>query len=88
MVHFLNGMASAAALIAGVLFCKFWRETRDRLFMWFAFAFWIFAINWALLATVSLDERLHYLFVIRLAGFCLILASVIEKNRGASDRRR
>jgi hypothetical protein len=82
MVPFLNGVAATCALVTGVLFLRFWRETLDRLFMWFALAFWTFAANWTLIALASApDESRHYIFLLRLAGFVLILVSVIDKNR-------
>jgi uncharacterized protein DUF5985 len=86
MVQFLNGVSATSALVAGVLFLRFWRDTADRLFLWFALAFWLFAVNWGVLATSAvLDERRHLLYVIRLAGFCLIFLAVIEKNRKVSS---
>jgi hypothetical protein len=85
MVPFLNGVAACASLVAGVLFLRFWRETGDRLFLWFALAFWMFAANWLALAIVQpADEARHWFYVLRLAGFVLILAAVVEKNRATT----
>ena len=59
-------------------FARFWRESADRLFVCLAAAFWIFAVNYAVLGMLPLaDERRAYAFALRLVGF-----------RGDSDRRR
>jgi hypothetical protein len=82
MVPFLNGVAACASLVAGVLFLRFWRETSDRLFLWFALAFWMFAANWTgVIILQPPQETRHWFYMLRLAGFALILAAVIEKNR-------
>lgn len=82
MHPFLNGISACGSLIAGVLFLKFWRETRERLFVWFALAFWMFALNWGAISLLQpADEARHLYFVPRLMGFLLILAAIIDKNR-------
>lgn len=82
MVIFLNGVSACAAGISALMFATFWRDTADRLFLRFAFAFSMFAINYAALAMVPpAEEARHWLYVIRLIGFALILAAVVDKNR-------
>ncbi|HYO08821.1 MAG TPA: DUF5985 family protein [Tepidisphaeraceae bacterium] len=79
---FLLGMAVMAAAVAGLFFLRFWRRTRDRLFIIFAVAFWLMGLNWLLLAAVGRDEtKLASLYAIRLLAFCLILFAVVDKNR-------
>ena len=83
MLPFLNGVSACASLVAGVLFLRFWRETADRLFVWFALAFWLFAAHWAALAIAQPpDEARHLFYLLRLGGFALILVAIVEKNRG------
>jgi hypothetical protein len=82
MHPFLNGVSACGSLIAGVLFLKFWRESRERLFVWFALAFWMFAVNWGAISLLQPADEARYLyFVPRLMGFLLILAAIIDKNR-------
>jgi hypothetical protein len=82
MQAFLNGVATCASLIAGVQFARFWRDTGDRLFLWFALAFWMFASNWAATAVLNpAEEARHLYYLLRLAGFVLILIGVYDKNR-------
>jgi hypothetical protein len=82
-VHpFINGISACGSLIAGVLFLKFWRDTHDRLFLWFAFAFWMFAVNWSAVALIAPTEEARYIYFLpRLVGFVLILWAIVDKNR-------
>jgi len=86
MHPFLNGLSAFGSLIAGVLFLRFWHDTGERLFLWFALAFWMFAINWSGIALVSPADEASYLFYVpRLGGFVLILAAIVDKNRSRSE---
>lgn len=81
MKVFLNGVAASASVIGGVLFMRFWRETGDRLFLWFALAFWMFASNWVAISLIApADEVRHLFYLLRLAGFLLILVGIYQKN--------
>ena len=82
IVTFLNGATTAGCAIAGLVFLKFWRESNDRLFFAFALAFWILAIDYAVLGVVAFaTERRVYVFLFRLLAFGLILAGIVDKNR-------
>jgi hypothetical protein len=81
MVPFLNGVTACAGLLSGLMFLRFFRQTSDRLFMWFAFAFWTLSAHWVALAIAQpADEARHWFYVIRLLAFVLILIGVAEKN--------
>lgn len=67
-----------------MFFLRFWRKTRDRLFMIFAIAFWTLGVNWLALAFFNQDEIRTALYTVRLAAFVLILAGVWDKNRPRS----
>jgi hypothetical protein len=83
----LLAMTAMASLGVAVFFLRFWRRTRDRLFAWFALAFTLFAANWTVLASLSpSQEARHLVYLIRLAGFALIIQGVVEKNRGTGPR--
>lgn len=87
MIDFLSGAVTLAYFIAGVFFLKFWRKTRDRLFFRFATAFWLFALNQVVIfAMGATDERAGYAYILRIAGFIIILFAVVEKNAASSDR--
>ena len=80
--QFFWGALSICALIAGLFFLRFWKETRDRLFLFFCLAFWTLALHWVGLGIANPGvETRHYLFVLRLAAFVLIVVGIIDKNR-------
>jgi hypothetical protein len=82
VVLFLNGMSAAGSLVAGVLFLRFWLDVGDRLFLWFALAFFVFAAHWSAISLLQpAVEARHWFYVIRLIGFGLIFAAIIDKNR-------
>jgi hypothetical protein len=56
--------------------------SRDRLFRFFSIAFWILAAHWTALGIVNpAEETRHYLYLLRLLAFAVILVGVIDKNR-------
>ncbi len=80
----LSGAATMGFLIAGLFFFRFWRRTRDSLFLAFAIAFWLLGLNQALLVltNVPVEER-SWLYLLRLAAFAIILWSIGKKNQRA-----
>ena len=81
-LDFLAGAVSFGFLAAGLFFLRFWRRTRDGLFLAFALAFSLLGVGQALLtfSSVLVEER-SWLFLIRLAAFSLILVAIVRKNR-------
>ncbi|HEX8569173.1 MAG TPA: DUF5985 family protein [Caulobacteraceae bacterium] len=81
---FVSGMIAMGYIVAGLLFLRFWRRTGDGLFAVFAAAFWLFALNQALVALLGVegDER-GWIYLLRLAAFSLIIAAVLRKNLGS-----
>ena len=87
MNRFLLGLLTALAGAASLFFLRFKRETGDRLFGFFAAAFGLLGLDWLLHALVNANhETQHYLYLIRLGAFLLILAGIIDKN-GAGPRK-
>ena len=81
-VAFLQGAVAMGCVTAGMIFFRFWRQSRDRLFLSFASAFWALAISYGVLGLVAFaTEWRVYVYVIRLCAFCMIIYGVIEKNR-------
>ncbi len=86
MAGFLNGAAAMSCVAVGTYFARFWRETGDRLFWCLAAAFWLFAINYAAIGLLPVeDERGAYAFALRLVGFAAILVGVLLKDRELAD---
>jgi len=76
------GMLAIAALVAALLFLRLWKLSGDRLLLFFAAAFAVFALNWIGLGVANPHyETLHYAYVMRLGAFMLILIGIIDKNR-------
>jgi hypothetical protein len=83
--QFLSGAIMMASLVAGLVFLRFWRQTRDRLFATFALSFWLMALERLILAAIEpVDETRTFVHMIRLMAFLLIVVAIIDKNRGAS----
>lgn len=78
----LMGAIAAGSFFAGLFFFRFWHQTRDRFFLFFAGSFWLEAANRTALALIehaSEQEPLFYL--VRLVAYGLILAAIWQKNR-------
>lgn len=72
--------------VAGLFFLRFWRQTRDRLFLIFAISFWLLgAQRLALALTVEMVESHTVFYLIRLFAFLLILAAIVDKNRAGNS---
>ncbi len=85
MTDFLSGATMFAALAIAVFFFRFWRTTRDRLFLLFSLAFTVFAANRLLLFFLE-EEAQVWVYASRAAAFALIIAAIVDKNRaGAPD---
>jgi ABC-type xylose transport system permease subunit len=88
-VEFLAGAVTSTYVIAGVFFLRFWRRTHDRLFLSFAGAFWLLAINQIVVDRVDVaDESSGLAYLLRVVGFLLILYAIVEKNLRAGRSRR
>jgi uncharacterized membrane protein HdeD (DUF308 family) len=82
---FLLGVIAMSSLTAGVFFLRFWRDTRDSLFLAFAVAFLIEALNRiASLLLVQPNEGTPWIYIVRLFAFLLILGAIVNKNRGTA----
>jgi membrane-associated PAP2 superfamily phosphatase len=82
LVDILAGMVTAGFAVAALFFLRFWRDTRDTLFLHFAAAFLLLGISQLILALGSLpDEHRAWVYLVRLAAFLLILGGILRKNR-------
>ena len=88
MIEFLSGAVTFGYLVAALFFARFWRKTGDRLFVAFALAFVLLALNQALAQWLgAADERVAYTYLLRVLGFVLILAAIVDKNLFGGQRR-
>lgn len=79
---FLLGVIATSSLIAGVFFLKFWKKTRDSLFLAFGLAFVEGLNRCAVLFLAKPNEGSPYIYIVRLLAFLLILAAILHKNYG------
>ena len=80
---FLLGVIATSSLTAGVFFLKFWRKTRDSLFLAFGLAFVVEGLNrCAILFLTKPNEGNPYIYGVRLFAFLLILGAILRKNSG------
>ena len=86
LFDFLSGAVTLGFLLCGLHFLRFWKRSRDGLFLAFACAFWLLGLNQALiaLANIPVEER-SWVYLLRLAAFVLIIAAIAAKNRKAGE---
>lgn len=81
----LLGAIALGSIMAGLFFLRFWKQTGDRLFLFFSLAFFLMALSRVLmsLTVVSSDEH-PIVYIVRLLAYGLIVFGVLDKNRKKS----
>lgn len=82
MADFIRGATMMAEAGVSLFFLKYWKETKDRLFFYFALSFCIMAIS-QLIVCIAKDsgEYAPIGYGIRASAFVLLLLGIFEKNR-------
>ena len=87
MNQFLLGAIAMGSAVAALLFLRFWRQSHDRLFLYFASSFALEALNRALFAfNGSRSEEATLYYLVRLVAYGLILWAIVEKNLSRRSR--
>jgi hypothetical protein len=87
VIELLSGALILAYAVSGVHFLQFWRRTRDRLFVHFAVAFWLLALNQLAVSVPAVtDETGSSVYLLRVLGFVLILIAIVDKNVARRER--
>lgn len=82
MIDFLSGAVTVGHLVAAGFFLRYWRKSGDRLFAAFSAAFVLFALNQLLSAAlVVVLEPSSLIYALRVLGFVIIIAAIVDKNR-------
>lgn len=82
LVSLVSGMTAAGFLVAALFFARYFRSTRDALFVYFAIAFLLLAAEkLAVLVVPDWFPEPPWLFIVRLAAFLALGAGIWEKNR-------
>lgn len=84
---FLLGVICTCSVLAGLFFLKFWRRTRDSLFLAFGIAFLVEGINRAFILDLPNPNQAHPLtYIVRLLASLIILAGILHKNYRSARR--
>jgi hypothetical protein len=78
---FLSGAIAIGSLLAALFFLRFWRRTRDGLFLSFGVAFLLMSIQPVLALALGFDsDQMAPIYLLRLAAFVLIIVAIWRKN--------
>ena len=78
---FLAGMVTAGYVGGGLFFARSWSRSRDFLFLALTAAFWLLALNEALIALAPEPRGgQSWFYLLRVAAFLLIAAAIVRKN--------
>jgi hypothetical protein len=87
MTPLILGALAMASLVAALFFLRFWRDTRDRFFFFFAIAFVLDALHRVVLGMNAVSqEHEPFFYVGRLVTYGLIIAAIVDKNRPRGPR--
>lgn len=79
--EFFSGCIGAGFLVCALFFFRFWRRTRDGLFLAFALAFLLLALQQVLTVFLGLpEEERGWIYVLRMIAFLAIIAAIVSKN--------
>lgn len=82
---FFLGVIVTLSLIVALYFFKFWKRSKDSLFLAFGIAFFIEGVNrTAYLFLERPNDSMPVIYMVRLIAFLLILGAIIKKNAGRS----
>lgn len=80
---FLAGAIVMGLVVAALMFLRFWKRTREGLFLAFSGSFLLLGVTQALLTLGNFhDEERSWLYLLRLAAFLLILFAMGWQNWG------
>jgi hypothetical protein len=82
LYDFLSGAVALGFVVCALFFLRFWRRTRDGLFLYFGLAFLLLGTGQSVLAlgNIPTEER-GSVYLIRLLAFLLILVGIYRTNR-------
>ncbi len=82
MNQLIMGAIAMASFVVGLFFLRFWRQTRDRFFLFFSIAFSVEGVNRIVYGLSDhLDEHEPLIYLVRFLTFGLILYAIVDKNR-------
>jgi hypothetical protein len=86
---FAEGMLAAGYAVAAMFFLRFWRDSGDRLFAFFAAAFALLMVQRGAVVLVrGMSDGTSWPYLLRLLAYVLILIAIYEKNRSGGRHGR
>lgn len=80
MIEYMSGAVTVGYMMAAALLARLSLRRRDRLLLALAIAFTLFTVNQILaLWLTDADEHVGYAYLLRVVGFVLVLAAIIDK---------
>jgi hypothetical protein len=87
LYDFLSGAVALGFAACALFFLRFWKRTREELFLAFAVAFLLLGAGQTILALANIPtEERGSIYLLRLLAFLLILIAIYRKNRQAASR--
>jgi hypothetical protein len=84
LYDFLSGAVALGFAACALFFLRFWKRTREGLFLAFSIAFLLLGAGQTILALANIPtEERGSIYLLRLAAFLLILLAIYRKNRSA-----
>lgn len=82
LYDFLSGAVALGFAACALFFLRFWKRTREDLFLAFAVAFLLLGAGQTILALANIPtEERGSIYLLRLVAFLLILIAIFRKNR-------
>jgi hypothetical protein len=82
LYDFLSGAVAMGFAACALFFLRFWKRTREELFLAFAVAFLLLGAGQTILALANIPtEERGSIYLLRLFAFLLILIAIYRKNR-------
>ena len=87
LYDFLSGAVALGFAACALFFLRFWKRTREELFLAFAVAFLLLGAGQTILALANIPtEERGSIYLLRLFAFLLILIAIYRKNRQSASR--
>ena len=82
LYDFLSGAVALGFAACALFFLRFWKRTREELFLAFSVAFLLLGAGQTILALANIPtEERGSIYLLRLIAFLLILLAIYHKNR-------
>ena len=87
LYDFLSGAVALGFAACALFFLRFWKRTREELFLAFSVAFLLLGAGQTILALANIPtEERGSIYLLRLFAFLLILIAIYRKNRQSASR--